>query len=423
MQLQNIRDGYKFIKVNSTKLEEVPVTWSVHSLSELCEIRKSNGINSKLYVGLENIGQGTNRLESKGSVEDYTSTKNIFLKGDVLYGKLRPLLNKVWLATDDGYCSTDILPLVPNTKILGTILAYLLTESKFVKYAVATSSGTKMPRTNWSDIKNFRIAVPPIQEQQKIASILSKVDDLIQKTDKIIEQTQRLKKGLMQKLLTKGIGHEKFKLHRFETFALEVPDDWSLRTFEEIVSSYKNGIYKLPEYYGRGFPSIRMFNIVDGKIDPTGAPLLDVSPEELSDYALQIGDILVNRVNTTELVGKAGIVARDLGKVTFESKNIRMRLKENCLPEFLAYFMNSCLYYRQIRTSIKRAIGQSTINQSDLNSICVPLPPIEEQKEIVTILNKVDAAIELDTRYHKEAAEMKKGLMQQLLTGQIRVKV
>ena len=90
---------------------------------------------------------------------------------------------------------------------------------------------------------------------------------------------------------------------------------------KQVVKSYKNGIYKLPKFYGQGIPSIRMFNIQNGKINSIDAPLLEVTDQELMDYELKPGDILINRVNSKELVGKAGIVSEGLGKVTFESKN------------------------------------------------------------------------------------------------------
>src|SRR5215211_2574345 len=132
MQIQSKKEGYRLEKTDFGNYIEVPDHWKTYSLSDLCRVRKSNSIESELYIGLEHIGQGTNRLESRGNVNDFTSTKNAFVKGDVLYGKLRPLLNKVWLATENGYCSTDILPIIPNERVLGIILMYILSSPRFV---------------------------------------------------------------------------------------------------------------------------------------------------------------------------------------------------------------------------------------------------------------------------------------------------
>ena len=140
--------------------------------------------------------------------------------------------------------------------------------------------------------------------------------------------------------------------------------------------------------------------------------------------SLKPEDILINRVNTKELVGKAGIVEDNLGKVTFESKNIRVRLKRGiCNPRFLAYFFTSFLYFRQIRSSVKTAIGQSTINQVDLNKIRVPLPSVSEQEKIITILKSAGDMLDTSRTKRVMVLDLKKGLMQKLLTGKIRVKV
>ena len=225
-------------KYKKTEVGEIPEEWNIFRLEEVCSIRKNNNPISNLYIGLEHIGQGNNQLISKGHVREFTSNKNVFLKGDVLYGKLRPLLNKVYLAEEDGYCSTDILPLVVNTKISNKILLWTLTSERFVNYADSNSSGTKMPRTNWTDMKNFLIPLGNIQEQQKIASILLNIDKLIQKIEQIVDQTQRVKKGLMQRLLTKGIGHTKFKKINLGINFLnyEVPIDWKLLKIKDIAS-------------------------------------------------------------------------------------------------------------------------------------------------------------------------------------------
>lgn len=361
--MQVSRTEYKM-----TEIGEIPKDWSAVKLGTLCSIRNYGDTKSDVYIGLEHIGQGNNLLVSKGNIKDFTSTKNSFLKGDILYGKLRPLLNKVFLAQEDGYCSTDILPLVVTDKILNKILLWNLSSERFVKYADSNSSGTKMPTTSWKDMRNFLIAIPSIKEQHKIASILSKVHGLIENTDQIIEQTKTLKKGFLQRLLTRGIGHSKFK----KTTVGEIPDMWEIVKMKDLIDSYKNGIYKKSSYYGHGVLNIRMFNIQNGKVDTKNTPLLEVTKDELADYGLKHGDILLNRVNSADLVGKSGILERDIGPAVFDSMIIRIRvLKDLCIPEFLNYFLNTNAYFKQIEGVIKHAIGQSSLNQEDLNQLII----------------------------------------------------
>lgn len=181
---------------------EIPEEWEVTNLSDICNVQEPSQINSNLYVGLEHISQNDNRLIALGNKNKFNSNKNIFRKDNVLYGKLRPRLSKVWLANEDGYCSTDILPLQANEKIIPLILLLTLTDYRFFWYAVSTSAGTKMPRTAWSDMKKFRVFLPSLKEQKKIASILSVVDAYIRTNQQYEMHLEKLKKGLMQKLLT-----------------------------------------------------------------------------------------------------------------------------------------------------------------------------------------------------------------------------
>lgn len=306
-----------------------------------------------------------------------------------------------------------------NTMVHPKFLYYFLSWDKSQRKLLRMSSASAQANLFQRDIRQFPVTIPAQREQQKIASILSKVDELIQKTEQIIEQTQRLKKGLMQKLLTKGIGLTKFK----KTELGQIPEEWRTVKLKEVVSSYKNGTYKKSSFYGRGVLNIRMFNIQDGKINTRETPFLDVSAQELLDYGLKPDDILINRVNSAELVGKAGILNNDIGSAVFDSMIIRVRVNELCIPHFLNYYLNSKIYFRQIEGKIKHAIGQSSLNQDDLNNLLIGLPTQREQRKIVSILSILDDKTENLVTTNQKNKNLKKALMQQLLTGKIRVKV
>ena len=159
MQVQKVKPGFKLVSWHYQKTIEIPKNWDVEKLGNLSKLRKNGKISSNLYVGLEHIGKGNNRLEGRGDISNFTSTKNVFFKSDILYGKLRPNLNKVWLATESGTCSTDILPIVSSNKILNQMLLWILTNRHFHSYAIGTSAGTKMPRTSWADIQKFLLSM------------------------------------------------------------------------------------------------------------------------------------------------------------------------------------------------------------------------------------------------------------------------
>ena len=159
------------------------------NVGDMCNVLQSSNINSpanhkpSIHIGLEHIVSHANEITGYGAPSDFKTSRQ-FLKNNILYGRLRPELNKVWLATKDGQCSTDILPLaVKPEHILPKFLLYALSTQKFVCYAVSRSSGTKMPRIRWKEIETFKIPVPPPQEQlrtvAKIESIFSKIDLIV----------------------------------------------------------------------------------------------------------------------------------------------------------------------------------------------------------------------------------------------------
>jgi type I restriction enzyme, S subunit len=193
---------FKKVKWHYKKIIEIPESWKVERLGKLCELREKSEKVSDLYIGLEHIGSKNNTLEGKGNISDFSSTKNQFDEGDVLYGKLRPLLNKVWLATESGQCSTDILPIVSSKKIINRLLLLILSNHYFYSYAVGTSAGTKMPRANWTDIKKFITFLPSLPEQEKMSAILGNIDNKICKLESKKQINVNLKKNLMQKMLT-----------------------------------------------------------------------------------------------------------------------------------------------------------------------------------------------------------------------------
>jgi len=200
-------EGIGHTRFKDTKIGRIPEEWEVKKLDDICiklsekyEPRDSNEVIP--YIGLEHIESSAHRINGYGKSIDTISTKNKFSIGNILYGKLRPYLNKVWMAEFNGVCSTEILVLKPNRKSIQQFLYMVLQLHRFIAYANSLTEGTSLPRANWKDIKRFTILLPRLQEQHKIAEILSEVDEKLEKEQATIDQLEQLKKGLMQVLLT-----------------------------------------------------------------------------------------------------------------------------------------------------------------------------------------------------------------------------
>jgi type I restriction enzyme, S subunit len=199
----NLRTNLKDFK--PSELGMIPKEWEVKKLGEVCINRTEriteNKVNDNPYVGLEHLKSNNPYIESCGLAVDSISTNSIFYEGDTLFGKLRPNLKKCVQVEFYGYCSTDIL-VISSVGNNNRYITRLFQSDKVMRFAVRTSIGTKMPRTSWSQLNKFKLPLPSLQEQKRIAQLLDKQDQQIQKEQSQLDKLKTLKKGLMNDLLT-----------------------------------------------------------------------------------------------------------------------------------------------------------------------------------------------------------------------------
>ena len=185
--------------------------WKMVKLGEVCEpsSEKYNPLTENTFqycIEMENINQESGTINGKSDITKLLSLKTKFHKGEVLYGKLRPYLKKYWLADFDGACSTEIWVLKKSENIDNQFLFYLF-QSDCINRIANQSSGTKMPRADWKFMKKQTVSIPfkndkpDLTEQRRIAAILSGIDAKIAAEEKVLEKYEKVKKGLMEKLL------------------------------------------------------------------------------------------------------------------------------------------------------------------------------------------------------------------------------
>jgi type I restriction enzyme S subunit len=382
-----MREGYQI-----TELGEIPLDWVVVRFKDIASNSTVRfGEKSGKCIDLEHLEQNSGKLLGWDTISNKSSTKNHFKKGDILFGKLRPYLRKFWFAEFEGGCSTEIMVFKPKTNTEKKYLFYIVQQDSFIENAISNSFGTKMPRSSWSDVAEYKLAVPPLPEQQKIATILSTIDEKIEIIDAQITQTRELKKGLMQKLLTRGIGHTKFK----DSVLGEIPESWEVKDFIDVMVLQRG------------------FDLPTGKRRKGQVPLIASNGIIDSHDEVKVkGPVIVT--------GRSGTI----GKVYFEERdswplNTTLYVKDfkGNDPRFLYYFL--------IAQDIKQygtGTGVPTLNRNvvHLTKVCVP-DSIKEQQDIATILNTVDTKLAILQTKKENYQELKKGLMQQLLTGKVRV--
>jgi len=175
-------------------------------LGDVVSLRKEQILpkitSEKIYVGLEHIDPGEAKLARWGDISEVKSSKNLFYPKDILYGKLRPYLDKAVIASSEGVCSTDILVLSPQKNIVSEFLVNLLHLSDFINFAISGTSGTNHPRTSWNHIKEFHFFLPLLPEQHEIAEILQTVDQKIEIEQKKKMLYEELFKSMLNQLMT-----------------------------------------------------------------------------------------------------------------------------------------------------------------------------------------------------------------------------
>ena len=309
---------------------------------------------------------------------------------------------------------------VDEKKINPNFLIQLSNSGLYRKFIKRQSVGSTQIHVRTPDFLKMKFWLPSIPEQQKIESILSHVDNMKKTTDQVLIQTQRLKKATIQKLLTKGISHKKFKKikYLFKDFFIDIPDEWKQKKLIDLC--------KEKPRYGAGASAInkdeklaRYIRITDLNDDGTlrNDEWKSITDKDAESFCLQVGDFLFARTGAT--VGKTYLYKNEHGKCAFAGYLIKfVPNKELLLPEFLLYYTQS-FRYRQWLAYIQTWGVQPNINASLYSSMPISIPTINEQKQIVSILFDIDSKIQNQVAKKSALKLLKKGLMQNLFTGKI----
>lgn len=288
-----------------------------------------------------------------------------------------------------------------NSGYLLRVLNYRIDYWKSV-----ASSSRKDPNITGKDIAEFPLAVPPIAEQSAIAEVLSDADALIESLEQLLAKKRQIKQGTMQELLT-----GKKRLPGFG-------GEWEVKRLGEILSRLANGaVYKATN--SLGLPITRIETIADGTIDYSRTGRAEVSAE-LESYKLVSGDILFSHINSLDHIGK---VAQFLGEQDlYHGMNLLLiRVNEYADSRFLYFWFTSTPARQKARNLARQAVSQASINTTELKALEILLPPLPEQTAIATILSDMDAEIAALEAKLTKARNIKQGMMQELLTGRIRL--
>lgn len=408
--------GYK-----QSQLGDIPQHWSISTVEKEANINTGKkDTQDKVENGLYPFFVRSNTIER---INSYSfEGEAVLTSGDgVGVGKIYHYLN----------CKFDYHQRVYNihnfSNNLNGKFFYYFFSNHFYQRVMRLSAKNSVDSVRRNMIAEMEIPIPPLPEQQKIAAILSTVDAKIDIIDQQITETQELKKGLMQRLLTKGIGHTEFKNSPLG----RIPKSWEVVQIQKLLDKGRikghldgnhGGLYpKTDEFINEGVPYISANCFLNGRVDFTKCKHLSMERSlQFRKGVAKNGDILFAH-NAT--VGPVAFLETDLDFVILSTTATYYRLDNKTIDaKYWMFFLSSPTFKNQY----EKVMGQSTRNQVPITmqrSFYTVLPAYEEQKAISDVLNTTDNKLEVLLEKKTTFQELKKGLMQQLLTGKIRVKV
>jgi type I restriction enzyme S subunit len=270
-----------------------------------------------------------------------------------------------------------------------------------------------------SDLKTVLVPIPSIVEQRAIVGVLGVVDSAIELVDRVIWKTERLKKGLMQTLLTKGIGHKEYK----DTPIGKTPKTWQTARLEEASLEVTIGVVNpATPYYtsaNDGVPYFRSQNVRENRLEPTNVFVRPEFNKRHPRSILKENDVLTLQ---TGFIGVSCVVPKEYEGANCHSLLITRTNPKMLNPRFLCQFLNSAVG-KKIINRHNSGWGRAHLLLEDFRRIDIPLPPLQEQQTIAEILLTIDKKIELERREKTRLERIKRGLMDLLLTGKVRIKV
>ncbi|WP_386077508.1 restriction endonuclease subunit S [Vreelandella sp. F11] len=417
----------------------VPYGWSIGNLTDFSDVNprlvQRSAMNADTpvsFIKMEDVSNNAVvrniRTASYGQVsKGFTSFQN----GDVLVAKITPCFENgkggfvQGLRNGVGFGSTEFHVLRARKNSSPKFLYQLTNSEDFrLKGAVNMTGSAGQRRVPTEYLKTLEIAFPPLPEQKKIAAILSSVDEVIEKTRAQIDKLKNLKTGMMQELLTKGIGpggvpHTEFK----DSPVGHIPSEWNLSSLEELSSFITSGSRGWAQYYSAsGAIFIRIGNLTRGHINLRFVDTVYVNPPDSAEgkrTKVQSGDVLIS---ITADLGVIGVVNKSMGEAYVNQHISLVRLIEPELARWVGHFLAFENTQKQFIAN-NDAGAKAGLNLTAIRKTLVALPPTDERVLIVDSLDSIDQAISMKRVKLLEIQDLKKALMQDLLTGKVRVKV
>ena len=477
------RETGEMSKIN-VDLSALPDGWAETTIGEIIEPSKEKvnplEIKAVPYISLEHIEKDTGKLLGHGSSTDVRSSKTKFTRGDLLYGKLRPYLNKVYISDFEGVCSTDLLVFPKKELLSNTFFLYRFLCRDFVNYTSHNVSGVNLPRVNFQTLSQFKILLPPLSEQNRI---VAKIEELFTKLDagkeELLQARARLKryrqsvlKAAMDGKLTedwrKKHGNEivpasvlldrvlkerreKWEAEQLEQMMIkgkmpkddkwknkykeppgpdtsklsELPEGWVWTNIQQL-SKVSGGLTKNSKRntYPKKLPYLRVANVYAHELRLEEIKDIGVKKEELNRVLLKDGDMLVVEGNgSPDQIGRVAIWNGSISPCAHQNHIIKARFDPVEIGMYCIYWLLSIEGRKYISQVASSTSGLYTLSISKVQALPVPIPPLREQQVIIeeidrylSVADAVEAVVDAEL---KRSDALRQSILKQAFSGQL----
>lgn len=398
--------------------------WSEHKLDDLfTERRERNRPTLPLLAVTGKYGVVERDFLEKRDTSNADKSKYLrVVSGDLVYNTMRMWQGVSGIAPKEGIVSPAYTVATPTEIMFSSYAGYLAKNEMLIQKFHQNSQGLVDDTLNlkFPNFGRILAKVPPLPEQKKIASILTSVDEVIEKTQSQIDKLQDLKKGTMNELLTKGIGHTEFK----DSELGRIPKSWEVKRLAELVepnSPICYGILMPGQHVEGGVPVVKVKDIYHGVINTNSLLLTDPKiDEKYKRSRIKTDDLLVTIRGTT---GRTAIVPNKLEKANITQDTARIRIANKEVRNFTREALDAERLARRIQFL---TIGQAVkgINLEEVRKLPIPLPSNVEELELINGMGQsLSQSIKVKLDALSKLQSLKKSLMQDLLTGKVRVSV
>jgi len=424
-------DG-KTVKLGPRELT-IPEDWDDVAFEDAIELNpsydKPDG-ESFSFLPMDAVDENKQTIEYWTEREKDDCTTTWFKNGDTVYAKITPCTENGKIAfiegmeTELGSGSTEFLVFHPREGVTDERFVYYLSNlPDFRAVTISLMEGSTGRQRVPNDVfeGGIHVPLPPLDEQRRIVDILSKIDEEIQQTDEIIEETEELKRGLSQDLVIgKALG-KNYREVRLGSKIVEIPQDWEVKTFSDVADVVKGNTPKTSndDYYGGDFVWVTPDDL--SSMYDRGEKYISDSARKLTKEGLNSTSVdivpspSVMFTSRSYGIGKTAIcdvpAATNQGIIAFDCG-------EEMRTEYLYYYLNYIMDY------IIALSGVSTfpeVSLTDIRNLNIPVPPKEDQEYIEQVLQSADESLTEERQVKQELQELKRGLMQDLLTGKVRM--